>query len=187
MNIIKENRIQTNISLGHTQMYVLAKLIASETKLMAYEAVSLGRNVLAARDQLTGINLMDFTDDKRNPQTNEKSAWITDQGVEVMKEEGLVDDMGQLTDQGNQYAFAENPEDIETIAAQNAKAPLPTSATPDMKTPSPMGDGQGTQGMGAMDIAGGEAPMESWSMIADMNDALNEKEFFKKNKEIINL
>jgi len=176
MNIINEKEIETAISLGNTQKYVLAKLIASETEQMAYEAVSRGRNIVAARDQLAGQNLMFFDDENQ-------SASITDVGTEVLKKEGLVDDMGQLTEQGNQFAYAESPEDIEEIGAQNASPEMPQQATPDMKPSTPMGDGQGSAGMGALDVGGGEAPMESWSMISEMNDALNEKEFLKKTNK----
>jgi len=177
MNNINEREIETSISLMNTQKYVLAKLIASgDERQQAYEAVSRGRNIVAARDGLASKNLMQFNDDR-------KEASITDIGVEVMKKEGLVDDMGQLTEQGNQFAYAESPEDIEEIGAQNAPAEMPQNATPDMKPSTPMGDGQGTAAMNALGVGTGEAPAESWSMISDMNDILNEKEFLKKTNK----
>lgn len=183
MNIISEERIETNISLSNTQKYVLTKLIASETGQMAYEAVSRGRNIVASRDNLTKANLMTFSDGE-TPQQEKKFAAITDQGTQVLKDEGLVDEMGQLTDTGNQYAYAESPEDIEALGAQNTKPEMPQQVSPDMKPAQPMGDGQGSAGMGGLDVGGGEAPMESWSMISEMNDALNESKFLKKTREL---
>ena len=115
MKTVTEKQVHGNISLSHTQKYVLAKLISSPTPLTAYESVSNGRNIVAARDQLTGLGVM---------QHEEGEAVITDSGMEAMREENLVDDAVQLTPEGEQYGYASSPEDIQKIAAQN-KDPVP--------------------------------------------------------------
>jgi len=175
MDIVNEKRVHGNISLSHTQKYVLAKLIASPTPLTAYESVSNGRNVVAARDQLTGLGLMQY---------QENEAVISDSGMEAMREENLVDDMGNLTDEGEQYGYASGPEDVEKLAAQNKQPELPDNpAEPQNADTQQQGAGQPNPFAGTPATSGsadGNMSLESLSLILEINILLKEQQFLKK-------
>jgi hypothetical protein len=181
MDTLNEKRVHGNISLSHTQKYVLAKLISSPTPLTAYESVSNGRNIVAARDQLTGLGLMRY---------DEGEAVITDAGMEAMREENLVDEMGNLTDEGEQYGYASGPEEVEKLAAQNKQPEPPANPAEPAKgnrpagseaTPNPFGGAPAMQG--AAEPSGTDMSLESLELISEIDGILKEQAFLKKIKK----
>ncbi len=171
MDNITERRQHGTISLSHTQKFVLAKLISSETPLVAYESVSRGPNIVAARDQLAGLGLMTVA---------ENDAQITDVGKEAMQQEGLVDEMGELTEQGQEYGYAEGPEDIEKLAASNRKPEAPVA--PNSDKPAVGGNMPiDTTGVSPQDAGGPDAfQIESLEMVQSFNQSLKEQKWLKK-------
>ena len=104
MKNISETRTLSTIHLSDMQKSVLSKIIGSATPETALEEISDGRNMVAARDILQDLKLIAF---------DERQASVTDEGNEVMKDENLVDDMGELTQDGQQYSQAKKPEDFK--------------------------------------------------------------------------
>jgi len=104
---ISEKRILTNIQLTTYQKISIAKIANAPTDKIAGEEVSNGRKMVAARDILIKLGLIDF---------NNGRATLTDKGTQTARDAGLVDDMDSLTDEGNKYAFAENGKIRESFA-----------------------------------------------------------------------
>lgn len=174
MNTINERMHHDTIQLSSAEKYVLTKLIAVETPLNAYEEVSRGNNVVAARDKLTKLGLMTFA---------ENDAQITENGQEALRKEGLVDEMGSLSEEGQLWGFAESPE----AAAQADHANKGKPEAPE--TPSPVQDPMGgnaptdTAGVATQDAGGPDAfSLESIQMLRGFQEVLKEADFFKKTK-----
>lgn len=112
---LTERRILTNIHLGDYQKRVLAKIVAANDERDAYDDVSVGDiNMIAARDTLEKIGMIDI--DK-----GAEVVSVTSQGMEAMKKENLVDDMGQLTDEAQDYIY--DDEDQQAAEPQPGVAP----------------------------------------------------------------
>ena len=90
-----ETSILPSIRLTDTQKSVLTTIKSAPTPQVALENISTGRNMLAARDILKQLGLITFDDD---------SAEITNDGTETMKNANLIDDSGELTDEGRSFA-----------------------------------------------------------------------------------
>jgi len=165
MDKINEVQILTNIRLSHAQKFVLAKLSLPEsTPLTAYSSISNDKNVVANRDVLVKLGMV---------QVGENEAAITEKGKDAMRNEGLTNDTGNLTDLGEQYAYAENLEAIEEIAAKT-KAPELPATDHDMETPA--------NPMGISSQEDTNMATESWAMISDIQQDLSEKKFLKNHK-----
>ncbi len=108
--------------------------------------------MIAARDTLEKIGLVDID-------TDQETAMVTQQGMEVMKTEHLVDDMGQLTDEAQEYIY--DDEDQQAAEPQPGVAP---GAEPGQMGQQDMG-GQpgGMEQEPNLDMGGppGQRPMES--------------------------
>lgn len=76
-----------------TQMQVLAAIIGSPTPVVAYETISTGQHMIAARDILMRLRLIDLADGE---------AALTDAGAKVAVDENIMDESGQLTQFGQQ-------------------------------------------------------------------------------------
>ncbi len=170
MKTLNEVEILSNIRLSHTQKFVLTKLISSQTPLTAYETISQGANTVAAREQLTKLGLMTFSDG---------SAAISDDGIELLKQEALVDDMGKLTELGSQYGYADTVEDIQSIA--NKQRQQSSIEAPEQKIGDTIGQPSPRPSVAEVES---DQPMEAWSMISSMNAELIETSFLNFKKKL---
>ncbi len=181
MTIINERRQEGNISLSHTQKFVLAKLIAAETPLVAYESVSAfdskgndGANVVAARDQLTKLGLMTY---------RQGDASITDVGTASMNDANLIDDTGGLTDDGNIYAYATTPIEAETQLVTQQRSPAPA---PDGNPIDDQNAGMDPIPSSGAALGGDESALslESLKLFNDVHTRLKEMAFMNKIKKL---
>lgn len=88
---------QTNAAqarLTDTQKLVLVNVYAAATPEMAYDTVTGAPNTVAARNQLRSAGLI-VVDDQNS------RAGVTDQGQEALVNNNLIDESGQLTEEGN--------------------------------------------------------------------------------------
>lgn len=174
MDKINEVQVLTNIRLSHAQKFVLAKLmLPNATPLTSYESVSSGKNVVANRNVLIKLGMV---------KVGANEAQITEKGKDALKNENLVDDMGTLTPQGEQYAYATDLEDLAKIAAKDQKDP--ETPAPELGTTqeTPPGGAQQPTEIASQNDAGTPMP-ETWSMISDMQTELSEKRFIKKHSK----
>ena len=104
MNTIHEAQTLTTIRLSDVQKMVMTKIIGSATPETAHEEISDGRNLVAARNILGKLGLIEFT---------EGTADVTDEGKKVMKDENLIDDSEELTSDGQVYSQAKDLRDLE--------------------------------------------------------------------------
>jgi hypothetical protein len=93
-------RILTTIHLSDIQKEVLAKVFASPTPHVAWSELldvssEIESNVSSARDTLGNLGLLYVGDGELK---------VTDRGREVMREENLIDEIGELTEDGQRYA-----------------------------------------------------------------------------------
>ncbi len=90
------------------QKAVLTKIVAAETPKLAAADISKSSNLVSARDMLKKLGFITLDDE---------GAALTDAGTKVTTDQGLTDDMGELTDTGRKIAFADDPEkEAETSA-----------------------------------------------------------------------
>ena len=174
MDNLNERMHHDTIQLSGAQKYVLSKLIAVETPLNAYEAVSRGKNVVAARDMLTKLGLMTFS---------ENDAQITEQGKEAMRKENLLDEMGELTEEGQIWGFANSPE--EAAQAEHAQTGKPEAPVDPSQQQDPLGGATPTEMPSAAtqdDNAPDQFSLESLELIQGARTQLKEEEFLKKSK-----
>jgi hypothetical protein len=84
-----------NARLTDTQKSVLLGIYAAPTPETAYDATIGAENVTQARQQLRGMKLIVIDD-------STSRAGVTDEGQTALANNNLIDDMGQLTDQGQE-------------------------------------------------------------------------------------
>jgi len=166
MEKINEVQILTNVRLSHAQKFILSKLMLPEkTPLTSFEQVSTGRNILSNRDILIKLGMLIV---------GENEAEITEKGKEALRNENLIDDMDNLTDQGEQYAYAKDLAEVERLAAQEKEPEMPdlNHKQSEIEEPKPIGNtAQDQQAAG---------PFEQWSMINDAQSILKESEFLEE-------
>lgn len=92
--MINEKQILTNVNLTETQKMVLVKTKSAPTEKVAYEEISYGQKTVAARDQLVDLELIEIEDGR---------ARLTQSGEQLMKDESLLDDTGEITPEAQQY------------------------------------------------------------------------------------
>jgi hypothetical protein len=105
MNILNEKRTLTTIRLTDNQKKVMTRIVASATEVLAAEEISKGRQLVTARDLLVKLGLIEF---------HAGSATLTPEGEKIMKDTNLTDDMGELTEDGNKFAYEEGKEPMAT-------------------------------------------------------------------------
>jgi len=105
MNIINEKRTLTTVRLTNNQKKVMTRIIAAATEKVAAEEVSKGRGLVAARDLLVKLGMIEYRDGY---------AALTTDGEQVLKDSNLIDDMGSLTEEGNKFAYEEGQEPMAT-------------------------------------------------------------------------
>jgi len=174
MKTIKERFQHESIALSAAEKFVLTKLVAAETEQNAYQEVTRGNNVVAASDKLTKLGLMTMS---------ENIAAITEQGQEALRKEALVDEMGELTEEGQMYGFASTPEEAaKADHAQKGKPEAPVQSSPQAD---PMGGAAPTDSTGVASQQAGEPDafsIESIEMLRGFQEVLKEFNFLKKTK-----
>lgn len=99
------------LSLTNNQKRVLAKIASSPTPKVAAEEISRDQNLIAARDQLAKLDVISYFNNE---------AKLTEKGEQIAKEEGITDETGQLSPDG-QHLASTNPEgehDVETSGGE---------------------------------------------------------------------
>lgn len=114
-------RILTTVHLSDLQKEVLAKVHAAPTPQVAWEEISgaaaiVDDNLAAARDVLGNLGLMVVGDGTLE---------VTPNGEEVMKDENLIDDMGELTEQGQELAGINRDAGEQKPGGEEQPAPEP--------------------------------------------------------------
>lgn len=92
---ILEDRKNAIISPTTAQKTVLCKTKAAPTPQVAAREISRGQNLLAARDMLVRLGLLTVEDNEAN---------VTAEGEEVMRNQNLLDENGELTPEGAKLA-----------------------------------------------------------------------------------
>ena len=96
MDLINEKRTFNTLRLTDNQKKVMTRIISSATEKLAAQEISKGRALITARDILVKLQMIDFRDGY---------AALTSDGEKLMKDYNLVDETGQLTDDGNEFAY----------------------------------------------------------------------------------
>jgi len=110
---INESQILTNVRLSIAQKYVLSKIhLPTQTPLTAFSSVSDNENVVAARQGLEKLEMVGVDETKNE-------AWITEKGKAALRNENLIDEMDNLTPEGEQYAYAKTFADAEQISVKD--------------------------------------------------------------------
>lgn len=135
------SRILTTLHLSDIQKEVLAKVKAAPNPQLAWEEISdaasnVDQNLAAARDVLGNLGLLMVGDGVLE---------VTEKGEEVMKDSNLLDDMGELTDDAQQFINKREPQ----------------------QPPAPAGD-EMDMGMGGEEDLG--LPMESFSLFKSIHE-----------------
>jgi len=105
MDIINEKRTLTTVRLTSNQKKAMTRIVASATEKVAAEEVSKGRGLVAARDLLVKLGMIEYRDGY---------AALTTDGEQLLKDSNLIDDMGSLTEEGNKFAYEEGEEPMAT-------------------------------------------------------------------------
>jgi hypothetical protein len=95
---IFEDRTNAVIRPTDNQKKVLTQIKAAPTPQVAAAEISKGTNLLAARDMLIRLGLVELRDNE---------AYITPAGEEIMRNQNLADESGNLTPEGEKYAYDE--------------------------------------------------------------------------------
>lgn len=106
--MLNEKRVVPAFTLTNYQKKVMAKIIAAPTPKIAGEEITKDPQLVRARNVLLKISpsLISFVRGK---------ATVTPTGLKIMKDENLVDDQGNLTDEGENFAYDEEDlKDTET-------------------------------------------------------------------------
>lgn len=90
-------KLLDTVRLSDNQKRVIAKILAAPTPKLAAEEISDGANMIKARDILMDLGLITFT-------LNDQ-AELTDKGQQVAQAENLADESGQLTPDGEKFAY----------------------------------------------------------------------------------
>lgn len=112
-------RVLTTLHLSDIQKEVLAKVKAAPTPHLAWDEISgsatdVDENLATARDVLGNLGLLSVGDGVLE---------VTPKGEEVMKDENLIDDMGELTDTGRELADIERDPGEQEPTARAAQQP----------------------------------------------------------------
>lgn len=114
----------STISLTTNQKRVLAKIIASPTPKVAGEEIQGDQNLVAARDQLSKLGMIQFVGGE---------ASITATGEQYARDENITDESGQLTPDGEVLAYT-SPSGKQQATPQQPPVTPPPGVT---GTPSP--------------------------------------------------
>ncbi len=116
-------RILTSIKPTQNQLTVMALIAASKEKpARAAQVVSMGTNMVAARNMLMKLGLIVYTP---------SHAALTDSGTQLAVDYDIIDDSGTLTDSGNALT-AKVPGQIAKQTPQIPEPQLPTDQDMDL-------------------------------------------------------
>lgn len=100
LRLITEREAERPLRLTLTQQYVLLTVMQDTDPQSAFRQISTGgRKLLTAADMLSQLNVITLGDD---------SVEITEYGNQILQDEGLTDESGQMTDKG-QEILASDP------------------------------------------------------------------------------
>ncbi len=177
-NNLNEARILSNVLLSEAQKFILTKLLLPEsTPVLNYQNISVGKNIVANRDILVKLGMLILGDNE---------AEITPSGIAALKNEGLVDDAGQLTDFGERYAYAKDLAAVEKISAemktpgQREQPELSNQSEP----PVPGSDGTPPMGLATQSDQDAKPSFEAWSMVVEFQEEVTKKSFLKFHKKL---
>ena len=105
-------KMLNSVRLSDNQKRVIAKIIAAPTPKVAAEEISNGINLKQARDALVDLQLVS--------QSLDDHAELTDKGRQLAQDENLADESGQLSPEGEKYAYTDEfgGEDSDNAAPQ---------------------------------------------------------------------
>ena len=98
-------KVLDTVKLSDTQKRVLAKVIAAPTPRLAAEELSGDVNLVAARDMLLDLGLLQIV---------QGHASLTDKGRHVAREENIADESGGLTADGEEFAYSDSQGNAKT-------------------------------------------------------------------------
>jgi hypothetical protein len=114
------------VRLTDTQKTVICKIIAAPTPKVAAEDITGSANLAKAKDILMDLGLIKVS--------LEDHAELTDTGRQLAQEENLADQSGNLTPDGEKYAYADSTDN-------NGQSPeTPPAAADDGMAPPPPND-----------------------------------------------
>lgn len=90
-------RIIDTVRLTNNQKRVIAKIKASPTPKVALEEISDDQNLIAARNMLVKLGLVEIVAGE---------VFLTDSGEQMAVDENIVDEAGELTQTGNELAHS---------------------------------------------------------------------------------
>lgn len=106
MKLLKEINLSnpSNLSLTNMQKGVLLSIKISATANQAYEITSGAENVIEAREVLENMGLITLSGKEVN---------LTQEGEEALISKNLIDDMGEVTEEGQKMLneFSENKDE----------------------------------------------------------------------------
>lgn len=135
--------------MNDIQKEVLAKVKAAPTPQVAFEEIAgkperIDDNFASARDSLTELGLLE---------QGEGTLEVTDKGLEIMKDENIIDDMGDFTEEGD-----------DLVGKERGKEPAVTQQGAEGGAGMTPGLGPEAQG------AEGGLPMEGLDLIREMQE-----------------
>lgn len=104
--MLLEDRTNAIISPTKHQKAVLSKTVAAATPQVAASEISKDQHLLTSRDMLVKLGLLTVQDNQ---------AEVTPQGIEIMRNQNLLDDAGNLTPEGEKYAHGETQHPKESL------------------------------------------------------------------------
>ena len=90
------------IRLTDNQKKVLVNIYTSPTPETAYESILGHQELLVSRDQLKRMQMI-VVDDVSG------RAGVTDSGFDMLQNTNMIDDIGELTEEGEQHQLNKNP------------------------------------------------------------------------------
>jgi hypothetical protein len=93
MKSLKDILEESTLNLDNTQKAIIVYMKVAPTPKMSYGIVTGARNSVSARESLESSGYV-VIDDER------KEASLTPRGVNVLTSENLIDDMGEVTERG---------------------------------------------------------------------------------------
>lgn len=144
-------KIMNSVRLTANQKRVLAKIFASPTPKVAGGEISDNRNLAGARRELERLGAIEYVAGE---------ATVTDKGTELAKSENVIDDAGQLTQDGEMLAYT-NPQGKEDKDVTKAPPQTPPTGVGAGMGPTPGGGdigAMGAEGGGAMGLTMSHKP-----------------------------
>lgn len=109
-------KMLNTVRLSDNQKRVIAKIIAAPTPKVAAEEISNGVNLKQARDALVDLGLI--------TQSLSDQAELTDKGRQLAQEENIADANGELTPDGQKYAYTDEFGGEDSDNAEQAADPM---------------------------------------------------------------